>query len=600
MHFKKLKSFHILIVLCLISIILLLIIFTFSGTRQQTGKATAVSIIGYYNVDGQEKHDLSDGEKIDTNELHTVTISGHFSSDIPKDWVLMLLLDNIKASIKINGREVYSSNMKGTKLNNSKTAGNMWGFYVSPGISVNDNIKIVLKNVYTKTVTNVFDEFLTNISYGHGFELYQTLMREKIASLIAGFSIMVIGIIAFVLCFVAAVLKAPGMSRGMALSCITTIGGCWIFINGGYPYISLLFDNPLLFNAIDILEIFVISVAMVIYTFTCLENKTTKKTAKMIAKALLILLICAVIMQITGLYDLYEIQGWAIAIGSIAIFTSIVLLGYEAFVLKHRQTFIILVLWLPLFISGLMEVVNFYVRFMYKRAAVQYGFALAILLQFIQLVCIIHGNVKKMQKVARLEYELLQSRMSVMLSQIQPHFLMNTLNDIRFLYRESPKQAEEALVSFTRYLRGNMASLNQMDLIPFEQELNHIKNYVAIEKIRFGTRLNFVFDIDCTNFFLPVLTIQPLVENAIRHGVIAKREGGTVTIRTMQDTLYFSIMVQDDGAGFDQNFKKEDGEVHTGIDNVRMRLKSMCEGNLIITSRIGEGTISLVQIPKQK
>jgi sensor histidine kinase YesM len=198
-----------------------------------------------------------------------------------------------------------------------------------------------------------------------------------------------------------------------------------------------------------------------------------------------------------------------------------------------------------------------------------------------------------------LKYELLQNQMVVMLSQIQPHFLFNTLNDIRFLYRESPEKAEEALVSFTRYLRGNMESLNQSELIPFDHELGHVQNYVDIEKMRFGDRLEVVYDIDAVKFFVPVLSIQPLVENAIRHGVVKKPEGGTVTIRTYEDTRGFMVEVSDDGAGFDP-FKIDDGKTHTGIENVRMRVQAMCGGSVKIRGRIGEGTTVRVYIPKEK
>lgn len=601
MHLKQIQLYGILFLLCSISILLLIGILAFNGaSKHNTGTVVSVNIIGCYSVDGQEAQELTEDTRIDNNALHTVTVSGHFLSPIPKDWVLMLLLDNIRVSIRINGREVYNSGLAGSTPSYSKTAGNTWESYISPGISEHDNIEIILQNVYTGTITNVFDEFLTNMSYGHGFELYETLLREKMPSIIFGFSIFVIGIIVFVLCAVAGLLKAPGMSHGMALAGVTIIGGIWIFINGGYPYVSLLFDNPLLFNAIDVLQIYIISVALVLFTLTCLENKTTKKMAKIIAEASIILLTCAILLQITGLYDLYEIQGWAVSIGFFAVLVSTVLLCYEALVLKHRQILFILLSWLPLFLSGLLEALNFYVRFMPMRAAVQYGFALSMLLQFIQLVRIIHENVNRMQTAAHLEYELLQSRMTVMLSQIQPHFLFNTLNDIRFLYRESPEQAEEVLVSFTRYLRANMDSLNQVNLVPFEQELNHLKNYVAIEKIRFGKRLNVVFEIGCMNFLLPVLTIQPLVENAIRHGVTPKREGGTVTIRTLEEACDYVIEVRDDGIGFDPSIRIEDGQTHNGIENVRMRLQSMCGGNFTITSRIGEGTISQVRIPKEK
>ena len=145
-----------------------------------------------------------------------------------------------------------------------------------------------------------------------------------------------------------------------------------------------------------------------------------------------------------------------------------------------------------------------------------------------------------------------------------------------------------------------MDSLNHTGPVPLEQEINHVKNYVNIEKIRFGDRLKVVFEISCTQFFVPVLTIQPLVENAIRHGVMKKREGGTVIVRTFENDSHLGIEVSDDGVGFDPSAFSEDETTHTGIHNVRMRLCSMCGGSLTIQSYIGEGTTSLIQIPKER
>ena len=144
-----------------------------------------------------------------------------------------------------------------------------------------------------------------------------------------------------------------------------------------------------------------------------------------------------------------------------------------------------------------------------------------------------------------------------------------------------------------------MDSLTQTDLIPFGQELSHVQNYINIEKIRFGDRLKVDYAIGCTQFFIPVLTVQPLVENAIRHGVTKKREGGTVTIRTFEDARGFVIEVFDDGVGFDPALSGCDGQPHTGILNVRTRLQNMCGGSLEIASCPAKGTSSIVRIPKE-
>jgi sensor histidine kinase YesM len=274
------------------------------------------------------------------------------------------------------------------------------------------------------------------------------------------------------------------------------------------------------------------------------------------------------------------------------------MIGYEVLMLKNKRMLPIFFSFLPFMISGTMEMLNYYFRYMPVRITMHYGFTLSVLLQFIQFIRVIKANAENIRKAEKLEYEQLQSHIAVMLSQIQPHFLFNTLNDIMALYRDSPKLAENTLISFTRYLRGNMNSLNQLKLIPFTQEMDHVKNYLDIEQVRFGERLNIVFELSCTDFYLPVLTVQPLIENAIRHGITKKREGGTITVRTYEDSDKFYVEILDNGIGFDITNSEKDG-THTGIENVRTRLKSMCNGELDIKSTVNVGTSAVIRIPKK-
>ena len=597
MRLKQIQLQHILILVCAISIIALLFICAFEGSSGQTGTVIPVHIVGNYRIDGQETHVLTEDTTFDNDALHTITISGHLSLGIPEGWVLMLRMDNIRVSMSINGQEVYRFGEEESTPDISKTAGNKWGLYISPGIAETDDVKITLQNVYADTITNMFEEFLGGMSYGHGFELYQTLISEKMPSILFGSIIFVTGMIVLVICMVAALLKAPGMGRGMALACVTMTGGIWIAIDGGYPYVSLLFDNPLLFNTIDVLQIFIISVVLVIFTFACLENKITRKLAAIITNVSLALLAFAVLAQIAGVYDLYEIQNWAIAIGCIIALAAIVLLGYEALMLKHRQSLFVLLSWLPLFASAFLEVINYYVRFMPERMAIQYGFTLSLLLQFIQLVQFIRKNINRMQKAARLEKEILENRIAIMLSQIQPHFLYNSLESIRYLCRKDPEVAEKATIDFARYLRANMDSLNRTQPISFYEELSHVKNYISLELLRFNERLHIVYDIETTNFFVPALSLQPIVENAIRHGVMKREEGGTIKISTKETDGAYLITVADDGPGFSSE-QKEDGRSRIGINNVRARLEAQCGGSLTIQSCHGENTTVIITIPK--
>ena len=200
----------------------------------------------------------------------------------------------------------------------------------------------------------------------------------------------------------------------------------------------------------------------------------------------------------------------------------------------------------------------------------------------------------------RAEKEAYEAKVSVMVSQIQPHFMYNALTSIAMMCQIDPDTAQEATITFAKYLRGNMDSLRQTKPIPFEQELEHLKKYLYIEKLRFGKKLNIEYDIQATDFVLPQLSIQPLVENAVKHGVGMKKKGGTVTITARETETAYEVIISDDGVGFDTTAeKKNDGRSHVGMENTVRRVNDMCGGEVRIESKVGEGTVARVILPKE-
>lgn len=190
--------------------------------------------------------------------------------------------------------------------------------------------------------------------------------------------------------------------------------------------------------------------------------------------------------------------------------------------------------------------------------------------------------------------ELESKNTQIMISQIQPHFLYNTLSVIDYLCEKDSKLARKAVSAFSDYLRMNMETLTSTELVPFEKELEHTKTYLWIEKLRFDDILNVEYDIQTTDFTISPLTLQPLCENAVKHGVRGKEEGGTVKITTRRNGNTVAIIVEDDGIGFDPDIKINDGKTHVGIENVRKRIETMMNGRLEIESKPGEGTVATI------
>ena len=200
--------------------------------------------------------------------------------------------------------------------------------------------------------------------------------------------------------------------------------------------------------------------------------------------------------------------------------------------------------------------------------------------------------------VLRHEKEETQLRISAMISQMQPHFLYNSLAVIAALCEEDPKLASEATNAFSNYLRENMDFADRSSPISFSEELNHIKTYVWLEKLRFPNKLNVEYDINYTAFPVPALSVQPMVENAIKHGICKSKTGGTVRIGSSETDLFYIVTVHDDGTGFDVRKTIDDGRQHLGIKNSRYRIREMTGGSLDIASAPGKGTTVTIMIPK--
>lgn len=222
-------------------------------------------------------------------------------------------------------------------------------------------------------------------------------------------------------------------------------------------------------------------------------------------------------------------------------------------------------------------------------------------------VAVIHSSVfyyiwLHLQFVRAHERALIdEQHFQIMLAQIQPHFLYNSLGSIRSTCLDDPLRARNAIDQFTEFLRHNMDSLTDDQPIAFKTELEHVKRYLELQQLRFGDVLNVEYDLECADFRLPTLTLQPIVENAVTYGVRKSKKGrGTVIIRSREYPDRFEVSVIDSGPGFVPDTLPGDSErSHIGIQNVRDRLRRN-GGELQIHSVLGGGTTVTIILPKDK
>lgn len=215
-------------------------------------------------------------------------------------------------------------------------------------------------------------------------------------------------------------------------------------------------------------------------------------------------------------------------------------------------------------------------------------------------IFIIYYSVKVEQdyQIEKQQKELAESRTAIMLSQIQPHFMYNALTTIASLCESNPQEAKKTTLSFSRYLRQNLESVNKRIPVPVSSELEHVRTYLSLEKHRYGDKLQVEYYIADTDFVIPALTIQPIVENAVKHGLKPKEEGGTIKITMYDDDRYHEICVEDDGVGYDVNKPFSRDREHIGIANVKDRLMSISNAQMAIYSTPGRGTTVTISIPK--
>lgn len=224
-----------------------------------------------------------------------------------------------------------------------------------------------------------------------------------------------------------------------------------------------------------------------------------------------------------------------------------------------------------------------------------------IIIMFFSIALIViffHMFKKTSQQVVRnleLEAEVRKIKTQALKAQIKPHFIFNTLSCIQNLYHEKNDKCEDALIAFSKHLRTNIdAEINE--LIPLEKELMNIINYTSIENLRKGIDYNVIIDCECLDFKVPVLSLQPYVENSIKYSKIELDPNGYILITSKESDEYYYLEVRDNGVGFDISSIKENSQ---GLKNATERLKLLMNATVEIKSSIGDGTTIVIKLPKE-
>lgn len=190
------------------------------------------------------------------------------------------------------------------------------------------------------------------------------------------------------------------------------------------------------------------------------------------------------------------------------------------------------------------------------------------------------------------------------IQQIDPHFIFNTLGAIRITTKTNANLAYDMIYDFSKYLRAVFHAMVHTENILFQEEAAHVISYMNLEKLRFGENIALYVDIQAENFRLPPFSVQPLIDNAIRHGLEKGKRKGVVMLRSYQTPAEYIVEVEDNGTGFDVAdyicLPADDGPEAGGLQRVRWLMENMADGSVEISSLAGSGTVVTLRIPREQ
>ncbi len=204
--------------------------------------------------------------------------------------------------------------------------------------------------------------------------------------------------------------------------------------------------------------------------------------------------------------------------------------------------------------------------------------------------------IRRERELREKDEQLRGAKMQNLINQIRPHFIYNTLASVSMLCDSDPQRAGEVVANFNNYLQANFTAIAATEPIAFVSELEHTKAYLNVQKALYVSKLTVEYDTDYITFRLPPLTLQPIVENSVKHGISQTHRPERIFICSRAVDGGAEILIEDDGTRYEPS---SDGTAHVGLENVRERLVLMCGGTLEIGPRAGGGTLVRIFVPKE-
>ena len=567
---------------------------------------------GEYRISDGPWQQIVEGEHIPATKgdvtlrgnFHMLTSDGEYIGIYHGDMPIALYTDHINLTFYEGQNDPYVMDIE-NPLFGSSACGVYWSAYSLTSGS-EEPIEILIHNPHNFGNETAIDELLANTALWSGLEFEKGILESGEFQRNTGLFFMIVALVVMGIALFSTLIYNKNDKLLWIFGMVILFAGTYLAYSayGISFWRDSIVSNTIVLGSAMIFYMLFLSMGIVYYLN---DSKKTGMIAVVCLGATDSLLLIVPVITTLFFYDMWFYWGIAQTIVNLILISCLI---REYFCKKDKMKWLYIGASLPL-IAFCVDLTMTGLGIWKGGAVSKCVFVALFAAAMVVVLRIIPRNINAAEKAKELELqrsrleaekniveaELKESRISIMLSQIQPHFIYNTLGTIERMCLKDPKKAFDLVRNFSLYLRGNFSELNSVTPIRFAEELKHVEYYVNIERVRFPD-MRIEYDVEATEFVLPALSVQPLVENAIKHGLMRLETGGTVKIHSYETPTHFCVEVTDDGVGFDTDVPIDEKK-HVGMRNIRGRLKAMVDGELIIESRSGVGTKAVIMIPKE-
>ena len=604
--YKKIKLNWQLIGVAVLVLLALLLLWFNNSTSTQAESALLADVYfeGEYRIADGEWHKIVEGEHIPATK-GDVTLRGNFHMLAPDgeyvgiyrgDIPIAFYINHLSLTITEGYNEPYNVEMENPIYGSSSCGVNWMAIYFMG--DPEDTIEILIKNPHAYGNDTAIDEMIEGIDLWAGIDFEKSVLDSGGAQRDIGLLFVIVALMLWGIALFSTLIHIKNTKI------IWVLGAVILFAGVYFAYSA---DGVSFWSESVVSNTTILGASMMLYMFFfAMIIASLLKTSRMMGNLTVTILGAAdaaflLLPIITNEY-FYDTLIWWIAVQIIANIALTVCLIREFVIRDGKERWACIGAILP-FIAFIADVIGIYLGTWKGGVVSQCVFIALFALAMVTVLKLIPHNINAAAKARELELEkitlhaqLAESRISTMMSQIRPHFIYNTLGSIEQLCKIDPPKAGDLVHNFAKYLRGNFGELDNPKPILMSQEMEHVHHYVSIENVRFPD-MTFSFEMNSEDFHIPALTIQPIVENAIKHGLMKLPKGGTIRVISYETDGDYCVSVIDDGVGFDTKALLDDRK-HVGIRNIRERLKVMVNGTLEIESQVGVGTSVKITIPK--